>query len=152
MGKNNYAVTASLFLQKNLNDDQQLRLAMLLSPGFWVPENIALLASMLADASNPKTQAHILSNLPTIASASENGSNRTDLATNLIDTLPRLNAVQIQTVAKEINNLGGRSMLERKKDILQDLDDNQLDALLGVFPASRIFKKIRDTLDQDRSS
>ena len=152
MGKNKHAVTVTFLLQKNLNDDQQLRVAMLLSPGFWVPENIELLASMLADASNPKTQAHILSNLPAIASASENGSDRTELATQLSGTLPSLNAEQIQAVAKEINNLGGRPMLERRKDILQNLDDNQVDALLHVFPASRVIRKRRDALDQDQSS
>ena len=152
MSKNKHAVAASLFLQTNLNDHQRLRVARLLQPGFWVPENVEILATMLADASNPTTQTHLLSSLPAIVIASENGTNRTSLATSLIGTLPSLSAVQIQTVAKEIHNLGGRSMLEGNRNILQELDADQLDALLDVFPASRIVKQIRDAAEQDRIS
>ena len=152
MGKSAQVVATTLFAGEELNDDQLLRLATRLPQSFWISENVILLGSMLANASTPKIRAYILSNLSEISRIAESGSARTALTTCLIHTLPHLSAAHIQTVAKTINTLQGRSTLERAQEVLQSLDVEQLDALLQVFPASRNLKKIRQELDEATSS
>ena len=152
MGNSAHVVATTLFAGEELNDEQLVRLATLLPQSFWISENMMLLGSVLTNASTPKMQAYILSNLSEISRIPKSGSARTPLTNCLIDSLPNLSAAHIQTVAKAINTLQGRSALERGKELLQSLDVDQLDALLQVFPASRNLKQIRHALDDATSS
>ena len=152
MGENAHVVATTLFAGEKLNDEQLVRLATLLPQSFWISENMMLLGSVLTNASTPKMQAHILSNLSGISGIPESGPTRTALTNCLIEALPDLNAAHIQTVAKAINTLQGRSTLEQGKELLRRLDVDQLNALLQVFPASRGLKQIRQAIEEATSS
>ena len=147
MGEHTDTVARSLFTDENLNDEQQVRVATLLPWDFWKAEDSSLLGALLTSTEAPKTQDYMLSHLSAIASTSRSGPARKTLVTTLIDALPQLNAVQIVTVAREIDSLGGRSALEQATEILKSLDEDQLDVLLKVFPASKPLTQVRDALE-----
>ena len=137
MGEHMDAVARALFAGETLNDEQQVRVATLLPWDFWKAENFSLLGTLLTNSEAPETQAYMLSHLSPITNASKSGTARKNLITTLINTLPQLNVTQIDTVARKINSLQGQAALERTTEILEGLDEDQLDALLIVFPTSQ---------------
>ena len=147
MGEHRDTVARTLFTEENLNDAQQVRMATLLPWDFWKVEGSSLLGALLTNTEAPETQDHMLSHLSAIASTSRSGPARKDLVTTLIDALPQLDPAQIVTVAKEIYSLRGRSALERATEILQDLGEDQLDALLTVFPESQRLIQAKNALE-----
>ena len=147
MGEHTDEVALALFVDKSLNDEQQVRVTMLLSRDFWKADDFSLLGVLLTNREAPITQGRILSELSDIVRTFNNGPARKALTTTLIDALPQLNAAQIDTVAREINSLQGQFALGKATETLHRLDEEQLNALLKVYPRSRALRRVRNELE-----
>jgi len=148
IGDESDAVATTLFSDAELNDEQALRLAMLLPLSFWRLNDWVPFGSVLKDSSRPRLQDYLISKLSDLSQTVGDGTTRTELTSRLIDSLPQLNPSQIQTTARTINSLQGRSALERAEEVVKGLGSEQLDSLLEIFPASRYLQKARQAHDE----
>lgn len=58
-------------------------------------------------------------------------------------SLPLLTGEELHIVAREIDDVGGVSLLERNDQILGMLDEGQLSNLVKAFPSSNKLRKVQ---------
>ncbi|RWK29820.1 P-loop NTPase fold protein [Mesorhizobium sp.] len=137
-------VLKALLKDASLNEDQRERVLMFsmaarerLGLEFFV-ETAPL---TLARAAEAKPLAAMIQGIEKILSLARNSDQRSSLASALVPTLPSLTKDSLVAVARAINRLGGKGILERNVGVVGKLDADQIAILLKEFPDSKVLSR-----------
>jgi hypothetical protein len=131
-----------LLADDGLNDEQRNRVLARVGDSALVGAP-ASVEALLKDTTHPKTRSALVGRLTQVIQDCPSDSARSRLAKHLIVSLPSLSGDELYSVARNIDDLGGISALERDDETLGMLDGDQTDVLAKAFPTSR---RIRDAV------
>ena len=83
----------------------------------------------------------ITGGIDNIVSLARNSDQKSSLASALVPTLPGLSNEPLATVARAINNLNGKGILERNAEVLERMDFDQLTILSREIPGSKVIAR-----------
>ncbi|ESZ03715.1 hypothetical protein [Mesorhizobium sp. L48C026A00] len=141
LGGKEVGVLRTLLEDQGLNEDQRERVL-----NFSLTERarvgldffIEIVPLVLAKATEAKPLALMVKGIDNVVSLARTSDQRSSLGSALIPTLPNLPKETLIVVARSINRLGGKGLLERNTDVLGKMDAEQLEMLSNEFKDSKL--------------
>ena len=133
-----------LLTDESLNDEQRNRVLVRIGDAALAAAP-ASVEALLKDTTRPTTRTALVERLAQVGPACSSDSARSKLAEHMILSLPMLSGEELYSVARQIAELGGVSALERNDDILGQLDEEQIGALVKSIPSSRRLRALHKT-------
>jgi hypothetical protein len=132
----------------SFNDDQRERVLR-----YAISRNEILGLSFFTDAlptilkrtEEPKTLAAAVAKIDNIAGLARTDDQKSDLFGILIPTLPALSNEPLVTITRLIRQLGGKGALERNREVIEQLGDDQLAIVSKEMPNSRALTHVTNS-------
>lgn len=137
-----FSIAEKALTDETLNDSQKRRVATNLSEAFWLDGEMNTVQSILQSNTDVETRALLIEQVTKIAEQTLTTDLKVNLAAKLIKSLPSLSGNQFDSISRSISKLGGKSALENSPS-LDELDANQIEILLKVFPGSRVLANLK---------
>ncbi len=150
--ENESQILIELIKDESLNEVQRERI---ITYAFARKEQLALaffveaLPIVLAKTDEMKPIAVVVAGIDGILSLARNSDQKSVLATALVPTLSNLPNESMALVARAINKLNGRGILERTKNAWENMDANQMSILAQEIPGSKVIKQYQKSSGED---
>lgn len=129
-------------IDNSLTDEQRNRVLVHVGDAA-LASTPASVETLLKDTERAKTRSALVERLAQVGQACTSMSAKSKLAEHMIMSLPLLTGEELHIVAREIDDVGGVSLLERNDQILGMLDEGQLSNLVKAFPSSNKLRKVQ---------
>ncbi|MFN0263956.1 P-loop NTPase fold protein [Tepidamorphus sp. 3E244] len=130
-----------------LNDEQRNRILVHVVDAE-IASSPASVEALLKDTERTKTRTALVERLAQIGQACTSTSAKSELAKHMILSLPSLTGGELDSVTRQIADLGGLRALERNDEVLGKLDEEQMGVLANAIPSSGRLRKLNEEFDR----
>ncbi|WP_157212038.1 KAP family P-loop NTPase fold protein [Sinorhizobium sojae] len=152
LGDKEDRVLKTLFEVKGLNEAQRERIltyALAKRQKLGLTFFVEIAPIVLTRPGEAKPLGILISGIDSIVSLARNSDQRSSLATALVPTLPSLSSDPLAIVARAINQLNGKGILERNTEVLDKMDVDQLTILSREIPGSKVIARYVESSENE---